>query len=189
MQEQDNEEESGAESAPSSVGQAVAALRARWGMPLSHIEAEADADAADDYLVPALPTVARSGSEALAKLLLRALAYRCERFDGHVLLYPRAPLWDSRLAGGPTTPMPRLQAATDLIARLRAATPALADLSDPDMLGDSGAPVHAGMVALPAEGTLAQHLAALLGPDPLLVLSLTRTAGGGRYLHFERIGA
>lgn len=191
MQKHDDEADGAAKGA-SSVAQAVAALRTRWGMPLSYIEA----DTADDRPVPAsmlasMPA-ARSGSEALAELLLRAPAYRCERFDGHVLLYPRAPLWDSRLAGAAGTPgtaMPRLQAAMALIARLRAAMPALADLSDPDMVGDSGSPVHADTVALPAEATVVEHLAALLGPDPHLVLSLTRMDGGGRYLHFERTGA
>jgi hypothetical protein len=80
-----------------------------------------------------------------------------------------------------------LEAATQFVTQVRARVPELADLSEPPMLGDPRSPVYAQPVSLSPDGSILQHLVALLEPDPRIVFTIERTLFGDRVLHFGRV--
>jgi hypothetical protein len=162
------------------VSRFVRTLREQRRLPVSFIEADERSDVS-------VPEAGDDVEAVLDALTSQAPVYRWSKVAEHYILYPRAAVWDTWISGVQIANVPRLEAATQFVARVRAAVPELADLSEPPMLGDPRSPVFTQPVSLPPEGTIAQHLAALSGPDPRVVFTIERSRFGDRVLHFERV--
>ncbi|HEU0217507.1 MAG TPA: hypothetical protein VFQ90_12665 [Stellaceae bacterium] len=128
-----------------------------------------------------------SAEEWLAGLAVQAPIYRWTELAGRYVLLPQAVVWDTPIRNVLIADASRLEAATRLVAQIRTAVPMLADLSEPPMIGDPRSPVYSQTVSLPRDGTILQHMVALLGADRRIVFTIERTRFGDRVLHFDRV--
>jgi hypothetical protein len=164
------------------VARFVAMLRETRHVPVNYISA-------DERIERSVIEKGGSTEEQLEALVAQAPAYRWSELAGRHVVLPRAAVWDKRIDDVLIANTPRLEAATRFVARVRTVVPELADLSEPPMIGDPLSPVYNEAVSLPHDGSILQHLVALLGADLRTIFTIERTRFGDRLLHFDRIGA
>jgi hypothetical protein len=158
----------------------ILALRAEHRMPISLIQADEQTDRID--LKPGGDVDA-----SLAALTSQKGVYRRVESAGHSIIYPRKGEWDTPILEVRITDVPRLQAATQYVALVRARIPALKDLLGPPMKGNPNSPVYTQPVSLQAEGAIVQHFAELLGSEKRLVFTVERVISGARILYFDQV--
>jgi len=124
---------------------------------------------------------------ALRGLVSQAEAYRRTEQAGHLVVLPRAPVWDTLVADVPITDVPRLEAATKYIALIRTRVPGLSDLLEPPMKGDPSSPLYTQPVSLQPRGSIVQHFAELLGSDRSVVFTVERLISGARLFYFDQV--
>jgi hypothetical protein len=149
-------------------------------VPLNFIRADEEVD-------KAVIQERDSWEGALDALVAEAAIYRWVKLAQRYVLLPRAAVWDTQIGNVLIDNASRLEAATRFAAQVRTTIPMLSDLSEPPMIGDPRSPVYSQTVALPRDGTILQHLVALLGADPRIVFTIERTRFGDRVLHFDRV--
>ncbi|HME37177.1 MAG TPA: hypothetical protein VKF84_18240 [Candidatus Sulfotelmatobacter sp.] len=169
-----------AEEGGDAVSRFVCMLRDVRRMPVNFIQA-------DDRIERSAPESGEHLEAVLDGLTMQAPIYRWSKMAGHYVLYPRAAVWDAQISGVQITNVPRLDAGTQFVARVRTMVPELADLSEPPMIGDSRSPVYQQTVSLPHNGSILQHLVALIGPYPQIIFTIERTIFGDRSLHFGQV--
>lgn len=162
------------------VARFVGMLRALRRMPVNFIQA-------DDRIGGSEIDEGDNADAVLDALVAQAPVYRWSEVAGHHVVYPRAAVWDAQISDVLIANVPRLEAATRFVAQVRTTVPELADLSEPPMIGDPRSPVYSQAVSMPREGSMLQHLVALLGSDPRTVFTVERTRFGDRVLHFDRV--
>lgn len=164
------------------VARFITMLRDTRHVPLNYIRA-------DEHIARSVIEKGGSTEEQLQALVAQAPAYRWSELAGRYVVLPRAAVWDTRIDDVVIANIPRLEAATRFVARVRTVVPELADLAEPPMIGDPRSPVYSEAVSLPHDASILQHLVALLGADLRTVFTIERTRFGDRLLHFDRIGA
>lgn len=168
--------------ASDAVTRFVAMLREVRHVPVNYIRA-------DERVEGSVIEQGDSVEKLLDALVAQAPTYRWSDVGGRNVVLPRAGLWDTQIRDVRIANAQRLEAATRFVTQARTVVPELADLSTPPMIGDPRAPVYTQTVSLPRDGSILQHLAALLGADPRIIFTVERTRFGDRVLHFDRIGA
>jgi hypothetical protein len=158
----------------------VRLLREVRRMPVSFIQADEEPGGIE-------PKIGNDIEATLDALIAQAPIYRWSNVSGHYVLYSRDPIWDAEVDGIEIINLPRLEAGTQLVTQLRTKAPELGSLSEPPMMGDPRSPVYTEIVSLPRNGSILQHLVALLGTDLQTVFTVERTLFGDRVLHFGRV--
>jgi hypothetical protein len=158
----------------------VFALRENHRAPVSFIQADErvdrlEAQPSDDV------------DAALHGLVSQAQAYRRTEQAGHLIIFPRAPVWDMSVTDVQITDVPRLEAATKYIALVRTRVPGLSDLLEPPMKGNPSAPIYTQPVSLQPRGSVVQHFVQLLGSDRSVVFTVERLTSGARLFYFDRV--
>ena len=125
----------------------------------------------------------------LGALVAQVPAYRWTEIAGHTILYPRTAVWDAQIDGVLIADVPRLEAATNFVAQVRATVPELADLAEPPLIGNPHSPVYQQTVSLTPAGSILEHLVNLAGPYPRIVFTIERGPFGDRVLHFGQVPA
>jgi hypothetical protein len=157
-------------------------LRDTSGVPVNVI-------VSDEQIRVSCSTTGQDVAAVLEALVAQTARYRWRTITGHYVLYPSDPVWDSKISGIAIRSVPRLDAATQYVTAVRSQIPALADLVEPPMKGDSRAPVYTEPVSLPLETSIVTHLVELLGTNDQLAFTIERARSGQRVLHFQQVTA
>src|ERR1041385_3953777 len=161
------------------VSRFIRRLRREGRVPINFIQA-------DERIENMSVAVTDDIRAVLDALVSQAPIYRWSVLNRRYVLYPRTKIWDARIDQVHVSNTPRLSAAAEFVKRARIMVAELADLAEPPLIGDPRAQIFTEPISLATEGSILQHLVALLGDDSGAVFTIEPTAFGDRVLHFDR---
>ncbi len=144
----------------------VNVLRQKYRVPLSFISLVGEKSEPVQLREEELPL-----REALDELIRTRDAYTYSLLGDHLVVYPKSESY-KKVVKVKIRNLPRLEATSAFVEHLKQTDTEFGNLISPVMKGDPRAPLYTDPVSLPEEGTVLEHLAALLGDDLNVIFSI-----------------
>jgi hypothetical protein len=151
------------------VEKAVAELCDMSDLPLSFIHSDSLAKISLDLR----PGTVRQALEAIVK---EAPEYRYAVVGERLVMYPRDPIWETRLDDVKLGPGPRVVVTREMAKELARRLPAFADLGGPWILGDSRGYTYRDIVSVRGPGSILELLLQLPGSRPSTFVIVDKNA-------------
>ena len=151
-----------------STTEAIDVLRHKYGVPVSFISI------ADEKpkIVQFRDEERLMLREALDQFVRTREGYTYSLVGDRLMVYPKSGPFEKTIGGVNIRVVPRLQATEAFIEHLKRTDAEFGNLGGPGIKGDDRAPVYTDRVSLPAQATVLEHLAALLGENPNVTFSI-----------------
>ena len=148
--------------------EAIEVLRDKYGVPVSFISV---ADEKPETVQ--LRDGELSLGEAMDQFVQMRERYTYSLVRDHLVVYPKSEPFKKVIGGVDIRNTPRWEATRAFVEHLKRTDAEFGNLIGPGIKGDPHrAPLYAEPVSLPEEGTVLEHLAALLGDNPNVMFSI-----------------
>jgi len=125
--------------------------------------------------------------DTLNAICLAVPSYEASIVNEHIVLYPKNTKLSAPLPEVNINNLPRLEAATQLVAILKRTDDSFADLVSPFVFGNPNSDVYTDPVTITGPTSILKAFVALLGRDEALTFEIVRTKTNVRVMGFTKL--